>query len=97
MLPWLAGVVASWPRRAELTQMLEPAGMSAGTASVLDAEPSLPTPLSSDDRAELKTPSTEVQTRMRSVSLNSALVHEASRLMLEPAGTDEPAAGVPVR
>src|SRR5437879_7771847 len=87
---------ANCPARAVRRQTFDPAGALAGTEEATVSEPSLPTPLFSDDRAWLKVPSIVPQTERRSVSVKSDLVHEESRLMLEPTGTEDPAAGVPV-
>ena len=60
MSPWVLS--ARRPARAVTTQTLEPAGAPAGTVEAAGSVPSLPTPLSSDDIARLKTPSIEPQT-----------------------------------
>jgi hypothetical protein len=86
--------VGSWPSSAATTQTFEPAGASAGTVAAPFQVPVFPTPLSSDDIAELKVPSTVPQRNIRSVSLKSASFHEALKLMLDPGATDEPPAGV---
>src|SRR5438874_1696546 len=86
----------AWPLRAVRRQTFEPAAL-AGTVTEPMAEPLLPTPLSSDDRAELKTPSIVPQTVRRSVSSKSLFAQSLLRLMVEPAGTEESAAGVLVR
>src|SRR5581483_9067996 len=90
--PWT--FVGSCPTRAVTTQTFEPAGASAGMVAVPLHEPVFPTPLSWDDMAELKVPSTVPHRYIRSVSLKSALFQEALKLMLDPGATDAPAAGV---
>src|SRR2546423_13721014 len=86
---------ANCPARAVRRQTFDPAGALAGTEEATVSEPSLPTPLFSDDRAWLKVPSIVPQTERRSGSGESDPGHAERRGVLEATRTQEPPARAP--